>query len=194
MQTIDNRGLGCPEPVIRTKKALDAMDTGVVVSIVDNLVAKENILRLVQSQGLAADVQEEQGIYHITIAKGSPNAEVARAASSLCGATLLVRSNLLGEGDGQLGLVLMKSFFYALAESSDLPESIFFLNSGVKLTCQGSPVVDHLNRLQQRGVKLMSCGTCLDFYHLNEQLVIGGITNMYTIVESLLQAGKTITL
>ena len=194
MQTIDNRGLSCPEPVIRTKKALDAMDTGVVVSVVDNLVAKENVLRLIQSQGLTADVQEEQGIYHITITKGSPNAEVARAASSLCGATLLVKSNLLGEGDEQLGLVLMKSFFYALAESSDLPESIFFLNSGVKLTCQGSPVVDHLNHLQQRGVSVMSCGTCLDFYHLKEALVIGDITNMYTIVESLLQAGRTITL
>jgi selenium metabolism protein YedF len=107
---------------------------------------------------------------------------------------MLVKSNLMGEGDAELGHVLMKSFFYALNESADRPKTIFFLNSAVRLTCAGSPVLDHLRSLDEQGVQIMSCGTCLDFYHLKDQLALGGVTNMYSIVEGMMQADKTITL
>lgn len=197
MQTIDNRGLACPEPVIRTKRALDALESGVLLSLVDNLVAKENVLRLVQSLGLTAEVAEEEGLYQITITKGTAQDTVVVAVQKPTGrasTSLLVQTELLGTGDERLGQVLMKSFFYALAESADLPRVIYFLNSGVRLTCQGSPVLDRLERLQAAGVEIWSCGTCLDFYALKEQLAIGGITNMYSIVEAMQQADKTITL
>lgn len=197
MQTIDNRGLACPEPVIRTKRALDALEHGVVLSLVDNLVAKENVLRLVQSLALAAEVTEEDGLYQITITKGVANDAAVAVSQEMTGrlsTALLVQTELMGTGGEQLGRVLMKSFFYALAESGDLPRAVYFLNSGVRLTCQGSPVLDRLERLQAAGVELWSCGTCLDFYQLKEQLAIGGITNMYSIVEAMQQADKTITL
>ncbi len=197
MQTIDNRGLACPEPVIRTKRALDALERGVVLSVVDNLVAKENVLRLVQSLGLTAGVTEGDGLYQIAITKGeaSDAAVVAdRDNPGRASTTLLVQTDLMGTGDEQLGRVLMKSFFYALAESDDLPRTVYFLNSGVKLTCQGSPVLERLERLQAAGVEIWSCGTCLDFYELKNQLAIGGISNMYSIVEGMQQADKTITL
>ncbi|MGI6358910.1 MAG: sulfurtransferase-like selenium metabolism protein YedF [Bacillota bacterium] len=197
MQVIDNRGLNCPEPVIRTKRALDALPEGNIVSLVDNAVAKENVLRLVQTLGLAATVCEDQDLYRITITKGCRQAvdsEDEYPVQPQSRTVLLVQTEQMGTGDERLGRVLIKSFFYALAESADLPQSIFFLNSGIKLTCQGSPVLPYLEQLQARGVELQSCGTCLDFYGMKEQLAIGGVSNMYTIVEAMLQAGKTITL
>lgn len=196
VQVIDNCGLACPEPVIRTKRALDAITEGTVVSVVDNQVARDNVLRLVQSMGLTAAVETDGQLYRITIAKGTAAAESCQCTPMSFRQTsvLLVQSELMGEGDPQLGHVLMRSFFHALSESSDLPTEIFFVNGGVKLTCQGSPVLERLRTLEQRGVQMMSCGTCLDFYHLKEQLAIGGITNMYTIVESLFRADRTIRL
>ena len=77
----------------------------------------------------------------------------------------------------------MKSFFHALNESSVLPREIFFVNSAVRLTCQGSPVLAKLEELKEKGVQIFSCGTCLDFYHLNDKLAIGEVTNMFSIVE-----------
>ncbi len=198
MQVIDNRGLNCPEPVIRTKRALDALETGHVVSLVDNLVAKENVLRLAQNLGLGATVSEEGEIYRITIAKGSADQAVPSSSEQPTPpglrTALFVQADQMGSGDEQLGRVLINSFFYALVESEDLPQSVFFLNSGVRLTCEESAVLPHLQQLQALGVELGSCGTCLDYYGLKERLAIGGVSNMYTIVEAMLQADKTITL
>lgn len=202
MQTVDNRGLACPEPVIRTKKALDAMTSGTLVSIVDNEIAKENVLRLANSMGLQTTVKQEGSLFHIEISKDgeADTASVETVELVNCSlptakrTTLLVKSDLFGEGDPALGQVLMKSFFHALNESSVLPREIFFVNSAVRLTCQGSPVLAKLEELKEKGVQIFSCGTCLDFYHLNDKLAIGEVTNMFSIVEALTQADNAITL
>jgi selenium metabolism protein YedF len=88
----------------------------------------------------------------------------------------------------------MKSYIYALSESSALPKSMLFVNSGVMLTTEGSEVMDSLRVLEQKGVEILSCGTCLDFYNLKEKLQIGTVTNMYTIVEKTNKAYNTIKL
>ncbi|HHW98345.1 MAG TPA: sulfurtransferase-like selenium metabolism protein YedF [Firmicutes bacterium] len=202
MQTVDNRGLACPEPVIRTKKALDAMTSGTLVSTVDNEIAKENVLRLANSMGLQTTVKQEGSLFHIEISKDgeADTASVETVELVNCSlptakrTTLLVKSDLFGEGDPALGQVLMKSFFHALNESSVLPREIFFVNSAVRLTCQGSPVLAKLEELKEKGVQIFSCGTCLDFYHLNDKLAIGEVTNMFSIVEALTQADNAITL
>lgn len=197
MQTVDNRGLACPEPVIRTKKALGAMDGGTLVSIVDNEVAKENVLRLANSMGLKTNVKQEEDLYHIEIIKEGVAAVATTEPCSLPTSrhiTMLIKSDIFGVGEPALGQVLMKSFFHALNEGSVLPQEIFFVNSGVKLTCEGSPVLAKLQELKEKGVKIFSCGTCLDFYHLTTKLAIGEVTNMFAIVEALTQADKAITL
>lgn len=202
MQTVDNRGLACPEPVIRTKKALDSMTSGTLVSIVDNEIAKENVLRLANSMGLQTTVKQEGSLFHIEISKDgeADTASVETVELVNCSlptakhTTLLVKSDLFGEGDPALGQVLMKSFFHALNESSVLPREIFFVNSAVRLTCQGSPVLAKLEELKEKGVQIFSCGTCLDFYHLNDKLAIGEVTNMFSILEALTQADNAITL
>lgn len=194
MQTVDNRGLSCPEPVIRTKKALDNMDTGTLLSIVDNEIAKENVLRLANSMGLSAIVSDEDGIFRIEIKKSKDAAAIVTPAPHLKHTTLLVKSDLFGEGEQALGQVLMKSFFHALTESPVLPREIFFVNSAVRLTCLGSTLLARLQDLENKGVQIFSCGTCLDFYHLQDKLAIGEVTNMFSIVECLTQADHAITI
>jgi selenium metabolism protein YedF len=178
------------------------MTSGTLVSIVDNEIAKENVLRLANSMGLQTTVKQEGSLFHIEISKDgeADTASVETVELVNCSlptakrTTLLVKSDLFGEGDPALGQVLMKSFFHALNESSVLPREIFFVNSAVRLTCQGSPVLAKLEELKEKGVQIFSCGTCLDFYHLNDKLAIGEVTNMFSIVEALTQADNAITL
>jgi len=101
---------------------------------------------------------------------------------------------VLGRGDDTLGNVLIKSFFYTLNENDVVGKTLIFLNSGVKLTCSGSEVLEHLMSLEKRGTEILSCGTCLDFYGLKEKLCVGKITNMYHILELLIKAPKVIHL
>lgn len=193
MQMVDNRGLACPEPVIRTKRALDNIDEGAVVSVVDNDVARENVLRLAQNLGLQTRVDEKEGIFYVHITKGAAVTPKSPAAPKER-IVLLITSTLFGQESPELGEALMKSFFYALSENDPLPAEIFFVNSGVKLACSDSGVLDRLKQLASLGVQIMSCGTCLDYYQLKEQLAVGKVTNMYTIVEGLTLADKAITL
>ncbi|MBB6715683.1 sulfurtransferase-like selenium metabolism protein YedF [Clostridium gasigenes] len=106
--------------------------------------------------------------------------------------TIVVASNLLGEGDSNLGELLMKSYIYSLSESVNLPDNLIFINSGVKLTCQGSKVIDSLTSMKEKGVNILDCGTCLDFYGLKEKLLVGDVGNMYLIVQLMNESKNTI--
>ncbi|MBE3572442.1 MAG: sulfurtransferase-like selenium metabolism protein YedF [Moorella humiferrea] len=191
-KVVDARGLACPQPVIQTKKALETLSPdGELVTIVDNEVARDNVLKLVRSMECVASVREQGNEYYIHIRKESlPSTQL----SVHPGQVLLVTSATLGRGSEELGGVLMRSFFYSLSETEVLPRRIIFINSGVHLCCQGSPVLDSLLALEQKGVEVLACGTCLDYYHLKEKLCIGSVTNMYTIIEHLTAAEKVITL
>jgi len=92
-----------------------------------------------------------------------------------------------------LGGVLIKSLLFTLVEKQPHPKTVMFINSGVLLTTQGSPVLEHLQKLEQAGVQLLSCGTCLEYYQLKDKLAVGGVTNMYTILDEM-SANKAITL
>jgi len=188
--TIDARGLTCPQPVVLTKKALEEADE--VTTIVDNETAKENVSRLAASQGCQVSIEEkEEGIYlHLTKTatklKESPGNLVSGAT------LLLIASNSLGRGDESLGNVLMRSFIYTLSEVTPKPDRIIFINSGVKLVTKGSEVIDDLHALEDQGVEVLACGTCLGYYNLKEAVEVGHVSNMYDIASALLQAGKVI--
>jgi selenium metabolism protein YedF len=104
----------------------------------------------------------------------------------------VLSSNEMGEGNSELGCVLMKSFIYALNSLEKLPSAILCYNSGVMLTTEGSDSIEDLKSLEARGVEILSCGTCLDFYGLKEKLAVGGVTNMYAIAEKLSDTSKVI--
>lgn len=101
--------------------------------------------------------------------------------------------DVIGEGDPELGHSLIKMFFYTLSEKPDLPSAICFMNNGVRLVTENEQTIEHLKVLEAKGVKLIVCGTCLNFYGLTDMLQCGTIGNMYDIVETMTKAGKVIT-
>lgn len=193
MNLIDCKGLKCPQPVINTKKYFDSIKEGQAQVIVDNEVAMNNVCKFADSNGFTKSVEKKEENYYITIQKtdGCCNPIDSAAPKKF---TLVVSSDKLGAGDDKLGAMLMKSYMYALSESDVLPDDILFLNSGVKLTTEGSGCIESLKAIINRGVNIFSCGTCLDFYEIKDKLLVGEITNMYTIVEKMNNADKTIKL
>jgi selenium metabolism protein YedF len=99
---------------------------------------------------------------------------------------LMVSNQVLGHGDNELGNILVKSFFHVLTENKDLPAKIIFINSGVKLVVENSPVLEDLKALANNGVKILACGTCLGHFELKDEIAVGKISNMYEIVENLM--------
>ncbi|WP_294187381.1 sulfurtransferase-like selenium metabolism protein YedF [uncultured Clostridium sp.] len=201
MEIIDCKGLACPMPVIKTKKYFDLEDSKEALVIVDNEVAKNNILRLAKGINLNSSFIEEEGIYKIQLSRGEiKDVQVSKINEALdnisvpSAPTILVATNLLGNGDDKLGETLMKVYINTLAESEILPENLMFINGGVKLTCTGSDVLDSLNSMKEKGVNIISCGACLDFYNLKEELKVGEIGNMYQIIELMNKSRNTIKL
>ena len=200
IKEIDAKGLACPRPVILTKKELDVMGTGEVKTLVDNQVAVENLSRLATSLKLSYETEVlGENSFAVTIKKGE--AEDADAtvipkidAPSGKGTVIAIQSDQMGKGEEALGKLLMKSFIYTVKETTPHPEAILFYNSGVRLTVSESPVLDDLKALENLGVEIVSCGTCLDFYELKEKLAVGIISNMYTIYEKISAANNTITI
>lgn len=181
-ETLDCRGLSCPMPVVEAKKKLSKMQGGMLNVLVDNDTAKSNLLKLAGSLNLEAVAREEKGVFAVTLLldekKHSKDADNEKV-------TFLITADSMGRGDEELGKLLIKSFFYALAESDKLPQSVSLVNSAVTLACDGSPALESLEKLASRGVAIYSCGLCLDYYHLKDKLRVGEVTNMYTIVEQL---------
>lgn len=189
---IDCTGLQCPAPVINTKKYFDSVKEGEATVIVDNDVAKNNVLRFAESNTFSYEIKELDGLYYIKIKKEITSHE--NNAKNSKRFTLLISSNVLGAGDDKLGTALMKSYLFALSECNSLPTDILFINSGVKLTVEGSDCLESINKIKDKGVYIASCGTCLDFYELKEKLAVGEITNMYSIVEKMNTSDMTIKL
>ncbi|MDD2481245.1 MAG: sulfurtransferase-like selenium metabolism protein YedF [Lutispora sp.] len=193
MREIDARGLKCPEPVIITKKALEEIEEGLVVSIVDNITARENVSRLAANLNLQYEIEEKDGCFYISINKVKAETNRGRNEANE-DIAIVITNDKLGSGSDDLGKVLMKSYLYALTESSPMPKAMLFLNAGVKLTTEGSESIDNIIKLSEAGVEIVSCGTCLDFYGLKEKLKIGIVGNMYSIVEKMNEAAKVINI
>lgn len=191
---LDARGLACPQPVVITKKALEEIEKGKVIVIVDSEVARDNLVKLAKSLDCFVNVEESNGDYHINILKGEAVGLSKMVQETNGDFIILVTSQYMGKGSDELGGILMKGFFYALSESYNLPQAVIFMNSGVKLAVEGTEILESLSALESKGVEILSCGTCLDYFNLKDKLVKGGVTNMYTIVERLNEAKKVITI
>ena len=189
--TVDALGDKCPVPVVKAKKALATMDEGTLEMLVDNETSVKNLESFAHSQ--KCDVATEQlddEKYSVKIVKTEASAAAAAEGGAGMGPRVVaVPSQVMGHGDDELGDVLIKAFTFALTQQDDLPDTVLFYNGGVKLTCEGSPVLDDLRKLADAGVEILSCGTCLKHYGIEEQLAVGEVTNMYVIVEKQLQAG-----
>ncbi|MGL4912589.1 MAG: sulfurtransferase-like selenium metabolism protein YedF [Romboutsia sp.] len=192
---IDARGLGCPKPVINTKKELDKIENGIVSVTVDNSIAKENILKLSKSLNCEVNVvKEEVGFIVIEIKKGENTVVEVKKENELEDSCIFISSDKMGLGNDELGEVLMKGYIYTLTEANPYPKHIVFVNSGVKLTAQNKATIENLKILETSGVEILSCGTCLDYYGLKDTLEVGSITNMYNIVDIMKNTSQTISI
>ena len=187
MFRIDAMGKACPIPVVETKKAIrngDAKD-GVVVAV-DNEIATQNLTKMAEQLGMKHEVKKLGERSYEVILTGEETAPVAEEAETgiKTGAYIVaIGSDQLGSGDEELGKQLIGSFIYALTEQDTLPKAILFYNSGVKVSTTNEKAVEDLRKLSEAGVKVYSCGLCLNYYKLTEELKVGEVTNMYKIVE-----------
>ena len=107
---------------------------------------------------------------------------------------VMIATDSIGSGYEELGHNLMRSYIYSLTEVDVKPKTMMFLNKGVYLTTEGSPVLDLIGQLEDEGVEILSCGACLDYYGLNDKLKAGSVTNMYSNVELMHEADNTIVI
>jgi len=193
---VDATGQACPKPVIMTKNKLDNIKEGIITTIVDNEVAKENVSKLAKSLGYDYKVDKKNdNEYYIHITKGDVKEEAnVCIPDTFKDMTIAFSSNTMGKGSDELGKILMKSFIYTLTEATPFPSTLIFYNGGVYLTCEGSEVLEDLKKLEAEGVEIISCGTCLDYFQIKDELQVGEISNMYTIYEKLKNPMNTITI
>ncbi len=193
---IDARGLACPKPVIETKKAIESINSGKVKVIVDNYIAKENIIKLSRSMNLEFNIlKEEDSFIEIEIIKGEFLENIIEEKSNdIDNSCVFISSDKTGEGDIELGKILMKGFVYTLTETKPYPRYIILVNSGVNLSTSNEDTIENFKKLENFGVEIISCGTCLDFYNLKESLKVGRVSNMYDILEIMKNTDKTISI
>jgi len=192
--TIDCCDLACPEPVLRTKKALEELpDDSILEVLVNSASSVANVRRFAENQGYECRSQEkEDGKTLLTIIKGFacelPASESDETPEPFLNRTIFVKDDKVGEGE--LGLILMKGFLKTTLEFERLPKNIVFVNRGVFLTTDAqkhAEIIEILKQLQERGVNIYSCGLCMNHYGIApEALAVGEIGNAYDTMDMLL--------
>lgn len=200
MITVNAMGDACPTPVIKTKKAMQALTGPEVIEVlVDNEIAVQNVSKMAAASG--GEVTSEQTgekAYKVVISvKGGVTTADAEEEACACApagnnTVVVIASDRMGEGNDELGKVLIKGFIYAVSQLDTLPKAILFYNGGATLTTEGSDSLKDLKEMEAQGVEILTCGTCLDYYQLKDKLAVGSVTNMYSIVETMAQADKII--
>ena len=194
---LDARGMACPLPVVNAKKAAEGLHPGDTLIVrVDNEIAVQNLQRFAQHMGFtAAGEKVSESEFTVTMVIGGEAKAEPEIACNLDarkkGMLVVLSGCTMGTGDEKLGKALMKAFVFALTKQDVLPETILCYNTGAYLTTDGADTLEDLKLLESEGVTVLTCGTCLDFYGLKEKLAVGGITNMYEIVQRM-ESAQTI--
>ncbi len=199
---LDCQGMLCPQPVIETKNALEAMGEGVLEVVVDNEASRSNVERFAMSQGCTVAMVREGSRFRLVITKtggaapqpGAPAAEgYTCPAPQGSGLVYVIPADTMGRGDDNLGRVLMRAFVKTIKDVQPRPARIFFYNTGVRITATDSDLIAPLKTLEEEGVAIFSCGTCLDYFDLKDHLLVGKVTNMYDILDTMTSAAKVVS-
>jgi len=178
-----------PHSGSKNKKALEGMEEGDLTVVIERPDGCQNVQRFAESQGCRVTVDEKDGFFYIHTRKE----KTAQSASPKQSRDVVfITTDRLGTGYQQLGEILMKAFLNTLWDAEPKPAKLLFLNDGIRLTTEGSEVLESLRLLEKAGVEIFSCGICLEYYQLKDKLKVGAVTNMYETVEALLSAGKII--
>lgn len=191
MRKIDCRELLCPEPSRRTKKYFDSIGEGEAIVIVDNEISNNNIYKYAMSKGYQVEsTKVNDSLYELMIEKRGC-LEVLDEENNL---VIVVTSDKLGQDEETLGKILMRDYLIALSEEDRQPKKIIFLNSGVKLLVEDSKCITSIKLLSEKGVKIISSGTSIDFYGLKNDITVGEVSSMYDIVEIMNECDNLIKL
>ncbi len=204
---IDAKGKECPTPVIMAKKEIDGGNDNFVVEV-DNRIAVQNLQKLANNQGFISKLEEDNNLFKVYFSKasGKLNGEeeceecneildkLEEDKKVLGTWSVFIGKEIIGAGDEELGKSLMKMYFYTISEGDDLPKSVLFMNGGVKVPTLNEQAIEHLKDLEEKGVEILVCGACLNFYGLEGSLNVGKISNMYDITNRMKEAAKVITL
>jgi selenium metabolism protein YedF len=197
---IDAKGKNCPIPLIMTRKAIKSGYDNFTV-IVDNTIAKDNITRFLQDNKKSFYVDSNDFSFAINIGESEKISETTPKEELYCESSvnveyskslICIKSDKMGEGDEEIGSILLRAFICTLKELSVLPKTLILYNSGIKLVLNDSPVLSVLRELEQKGVVILVCGACVDYYNNQKEISVGIISNMYEISEKLLLADKII--
>lgn len=198
MKEIDARGLACPAPVLQTKAALQEEKHKSVKVVVDNAASQQNVQRFLESQGFQTALEHVGSDYFVIGSCDSMTSEppqsVPKPSSDTKKIMVMCATDRLGFGDDALGLKLMVNFLRTLKEMGEELWRLVFVNNGVKLTIEGSEVLDDLKAYEAAGLKILVCGTCLNHFNILEKKQVGETTNMLDIVTAMQLADKVINL
>jgi len=197
METLNCRGLGCPQPVLRTKDFIEANPQALAFTVVvDNAAAAQNVVRFIESQGFSASLEQKDADFEIKAEKSEETSSESiskEPATSSEKILVLISKNTMGSGDDVLGEGLMFNFLNTLNEMGEALWRVVFLNSGIKLTIEGAKTLPAIQHLEAQGVSILVCGTCLTHFNLLDKKRVGETTNMLDIVTSLQLADKVIS-
>lgn len=202
MRITDTRGQLCPAPIIAAKRTLREASTGETFLILtDNMTSFNNLSRFLKDNNTSFSSEEKDGTWTFTVKKLTGTVNQAKA-EEYCEPDIphfqkgdyvvVISSDRMGDGDSELGQLLIGNFIKALKDLDKLPDKILFYNKGVTLVTKTSPHINNLRDLEKMGVELMLCGTCVDHYKLREETGAGTISNMFTLADVMASAGKII--
>ncbi len=202
-KVIDCKGMLCPKPLIETKKALKESKVGESIEIIlDNDTSCKNVLHFLNDNGVKNTITQEGKLFrvHITVPErlSQPTksvdeyCEIQPISNSKGNYIIVLSSHIMGKGNDDLGKILMKGFLNTVPELNPLPSEIICYNSAVTLAKRNSDTGQVLLKINQLGVKITLCGTCVDFFNMKEELEVGNISNMLYILEKLTSGAKII--
>lgn len=201
MKTIDCKGLNCPEPVLKTKQALEEGGVVELTVIIDNEGSMSNVERFARSRGCTTTAKAlADGSFEVVISDikaGTMSQDLDTSAFS-CSAgdgslICIIPADSMGRGSEELGWALLQNYVKTLKELSPLPAKIFFYNGGVKIVATDNKAIEAVIEMEKLGVEIWACGTCLEYFHLEKDLKVGRITNMFDIVNSMAMATRIIS-
>ena len=201
MRTIDMRGQPCPIPVINAKRALAEPGADGVTVLVDNAVATQNLEKMARGLGLRFSCDETSpACFSVEIGGDGekiPAESIVPARDddrAPCGLVVMIGSDHMGEGADELGRMLLKGFIFSLTQLDRPPDAVIFFNGGARLTSAGSNAVPDLETLRGRGARILTCGTCVNYYELKDSHAVGEITDMMDITQRAASAERLITI
>lgn len=220
MKTINAKGKACPEPVMMTKAEVERGETELDV-LLDNPVSAFNVMHFLEGNGFSVQLKDDDGTIAISARKSEQpskaalfkkqpavpeqEAEVSAMPQTATPSqaqspklpsgkfSVLITGQALGRTP-ELGEVLMKNFLGALSQMERPPLVVALVNDGVKLSLYDSSSCDHLKNLEKKGVSIMVCGTCVNYFNIMDHVGVGSVSHMLDIIKTLDCADKVMTI